>query len=137
MTDKVATNYDLVDFSISKQPDPMQSKYITMCVKLAAKSPLTHKHGCVIVDKKSGDIISKGFNKRLNNHVHVKSMHAEIAAIKNAKKHFLMDMECDMYIVRIGKEDGLLKYSKPCPQCSGVIKSHTRIRNIYYSINSL
>lgn len=129
--------YDLVDIQYSKCPDVAQSKYIRTCVRLAEKSSLTHKHGCVIVDKKSGEIISRGFNQKLNNHAQVTSLHAEIAAIQNAKKHMLMDMNCDMYIVRIGKEDGVLRYSKPCPHCSCFITSKTRIRNIYYSINTI
>lgn len=130
-------DYDFVDFQTGKSPDSVQSKYIQMCVRLAEKSSLTHKHGCVIVDTKSGEIVSKGFNQRLNNHAHVSSLHAEIAAIKNAKKHRIKDMSCDMYIVRIGKVDGVLRYSKPCSHCSGVIKTRTRLRNIYYSINTL
>ena len=64
MPKKVVTDYDSVDFHISKRPDHIQSKYIQ---RMAEKSPLTHKHGCVIVDKKSGEIISKGFNSTLNN----------------------------------------------------------------------
>lgn len=127
--------YDHVDFDISKSADGLQQKYIRRCVRLAEKSPLTHKHGCVIVDKRSGEIISQGFNIKLNNHVHVTSLHAEIAAIKNAKKSILTDVECDMYIVRVG--NGHLKYSKPCIHCREVITSRTNIRNIYYSVNTL
>jgi hypothetical protein len=49
--------YDLVDIQYSKCPDVAQSKYIRTCVRLAEKSSLTHKHGCVIVDKKSAWVI--------------------------------------------------------------------------------
>jgi len=127
--------YDNADVDISKTADLIQKGYIQKCIRLAERSSLTHKHGCVIVDTKSGDIISQGFNCILNNHVKVNSLHAEIVAIKNAKKYLLNGNECDMYVVRVGGQ-GNLKYSKPCQQCSFMIKSRTRIKHIYYSINS-
>lgn len=126
--------YDGVDVAISRNADNVQKKYLQKCIRLAERSSLTHKHGCVIVDTKSGEIISQGFNCRLNNHAQVTSLHAEIAAIKNAKKDLLNGIECDMYIVRLGCQ-GNLRYSKPCKRCSCVIESRTRIRHIYYSIN--
>ena len=131
---KIQSCYDGVDVAVSRSADNVQRKYLQRCARLAERSSLTHKHGCVIVDTKSGEIISQGFNCRLNNHAHVHSLHAEIAAIKNAKKELLNGIECDMYIVRLGLQ-GNMRYSKPCKRCSCVIESRTRIRHIYYSIN--
>lgn len=127
--------YDNVDIDVSKSPGYSQHKYLQKCIRLAERSSLTHKHGCVIVDKKTGEIISKGFNCNLKNHTGVTSLHAEIAAICNAKKSLIKATDCDMYIVRIGGGKSSLRYSKPCAHCSFVIQSHTRIKHVYYSIN--
>lgn len=128
--------YDNVDIDISKTPHQTQQKYLRKCVRLAERSSLTHKHGCVIVDKKTGDIISQGFNCNMHNHMNVTSLHAEIAAIRNAKKNLLITNDCDMYIVRIGKGNGNFRYSKPCSHCRFIIQTQTKIKHVYYSINS-
>ena len=128
--------YDHVDLDICKPPADSQRKYLQKCIRLAERSALNQKHGCVIVDKKTGDIVSQGYNCNLKNHTRVSSLHAEIAAICNAKKHVINGNECDMYIVRLGKNgNGNLRYSKPCPRCSFVIQTQTRIRHVYYSVN--
>ena len=128
--------YDNVDSSISKMANAEQLKYLSKCARLAYRSDLTHKHGCVIVDKKTGDIISKGYNRNLRNHVDVCSLHAEMAAIKNAKKNHLTK-DCDMYIVRLrNSHTPELKYSKPCPHCFKYI-IQSKINTIYYSTNNI
>ena len=83
-------NYDDVDLDICKTAKIQQQKYLSKCARIASKSNLTHKHGCIIVDKKSGEIISKGYNKNLKNHVNTHSLHAEIAALTSAKKSNLL-----------------------------------------------
>ena len=128
--------YDNVDIDISKTPQQAQKKYLQKCVRLTERSALTHKHGCVIVDNKTGDIISQGFNCNMNNNMKVNSLHAEIAAIRNAKKNLLISNNCDMYIVRIGKVNGNFRYSKPCANCRFIIQTQTKIKHVYYSINS-
>lgn len=145
-----------------------QSGWIKKCVNLALRSNLTHKHGCIVV--KGNMIVSSGFNYRSynkscynshttngnNNHLSQKciySTHAEMAAIKGAKKKHLYDS--DMYIVRIGPQcynhhfskqtssantDDFdqsvcyLKYSHPCEICSKLIQK-SGIRRVYYSTN--
>lgn len=149
-----------------------QSDWIKMCINLALRSDLTHKHGCVIV--KDDVIVSSGFNhkscdksyydgsiransrNRVNNDKNrpqkcVYSTHAEMAAIKGAKKKNLCDS--DMYVVRIGPkccnrhlspstnmsavEDPsmcYLKYSHPCETCVKLIEK-CGIRRVYYSTN--
>ena len=129
--------YDDADSTICKMANAEQLKYLFKCAQLASRSNLTHKHGCVIVDKKSGDIISKGYNRNLRNHVDVCSLHAEMAAIKNAKKQNITK-DCDMYIVRLrnSKKPVELKYSKPCPHCFKYI-IQSKINKIYYSTNDI
>ena len=130
--------YDNVDLNISKSLTDSQRKYLQKCARLAERSLLNQKHGCVIVHKKTGDIISQGYNCNLKNHMTVSSLHAEIAAICNAKKNVINAIDCDMYIVRIGKNGtGTLRYSKPCPRCSFVIQTQTRIKHVYYSVNEM
>ena len=156
-----------------------QSGWIKKCINLALRSNLTHKHGCIVV--KDDMIVSSGFNYRScdksyyngstrvngrtrvnNNHNNnigkpqkcVYSTHAEMAAIKGAKKKNLCDS--DMYIVRIGPQccnhhfskrppftntDEFddpsicyLKYSHPCETCSKLIQK-SGIRRVYYSTN--
>lgn len=128
--------YDDADSTICKEANPEQLKYLSKCARLASRSNLTHKHGCVIVDKKTGDIISKGYNHNLRNHVDVCSLHAEMAAIKNAKKQNITK-HCEMYIVRLrNSSKPELKYSKPCPHCFKHILQ-SKINKIYYSTNAV
>ena len=127
--------YDGVDFDESRVADPNQRKYMSKCTQLAMRSNVKHhKHGCVIVDRKTGEIVSTGFNIFCRSRIH-DSIHAEVAAIRNASKRFLHN--CDMYVVRVRNNftSPELKYSKPCSKCQCFIHRRTRIRNVFYSIN--
>lgn len=129
--------YDNVDTERSRVATSDQRKYLRHCVQLASRSNVNHKHGCVIVDRRTKEVISHGFNYDYKNHVKVSSLHAEMAAIRNANKRCLARSECEMYVVRLRnsrKETLGLKYSKPCDACARMI-SRTNIRNIYYSTN--
>ena len=154
--------------------------WIKKCINLALKSNLTHKHGCVMV--KNNEIVSSGYNYRIgfktikertNDEFRIvttskergkfaHSVHAEMAAIKGAKKQDLR--KCDMYVVRIGPlcydanndtkdivcshlslfepvstgggNRCYLKYSHPCESCRRLI-SNSGIRRVYYSINCI
>lgn len=153
--------YDAVDYEISRHATPDQDEILKICVKLAQKSNMSHKHGCVIV--KNGAVIGSGYNMQINGIIgkgtspltpkpvlgttvlrDICSLHAEIAAIRNTKKDLMNDSE--MYVVRIGpqklangKTNGLYglyskRYSKPCVICeSKIIKS--KIKRVFYSIN--
>lgn len=133
--------YDNMDMESSRVATSDQRKYLRYCVQLAGKSNVTHKHGCVIVDRKTKEIISHGFNYDYKNHVKVNSLHAEMAAIRNANKRCLARNDCEMYVVRMRNsrcrniKEYELKYSKPCEVCAQMIMSRTNIRNIYYSTN--
>lgn len=133
---RTRTPYDGIDSHISKLANVEQLRYLSKCARLAYRSNLTHKHGCVIVDSKTGEIISKGYNRSLRNHVKVCSLHAEVDAINNAKKTNL-SKGCEMYIVRLRNSTKTeLKYSKPCSNCLKLI-TRSRISKIYYSTNEI
>lgn len=127
-------NYDHVDQN-GRSANSIQRKLMVQCIKLALRSNLTHKHGCVIVKRKNKQIISQGFNYNSHNHIHVCSMHAEIAAIRNANKRMLAHQDCEMYVVRVTKNLEC-KYSKPCASCEREIRNKTNIKHVYYSINN-
>lgn len=130
-------SYDGVDAHTSRIANPIQRKYLSKCIQLAMRSNMKHhKHGCVIVDRRTGDIVASGFNRVCKSSIH-ESIHAEVAAIRNATKRFLQDHNCEMYVVRVHNNFNRseLKYSKPCPSCQGFIHKRTRIRRIFYSIS--
>lgn len=131
--------YDGVDFADGRVANLIQRKYLRKCTQLAMRSNLKHhKHGCVIVDRTTGEIVSSGFNIFCRSSVH-DSIHAEVAAIRNASKRFLQGENCDMYVVRVQNNFNSpeLKYSKPCSKCQCFIHRRTRIRNVFYSINEM
>ena len=126
---KVHYSYSNVDDDISKLKN---ENYLKIAAQIAKKSTMTQKHGCVIVHKKT--IIATGYNTMSSMCTH--SVHAEINAINKVKnKHYLLK-DCDLYIVRIGPDslDNVLKYSKPCPNCTRCIL-HYKIRRVFYSTN--
>ena len=95
-------------------------KYMRLALKEAKKAELIDEVpiGCVIV--KDDKIISRGYNKRENNHD--VTGHAEIEAIRKASRK-LGDwqlIDCDLYVT-----------IEPCIMCTGAI-IQSRIRNIYY-----
>ena len=117
------------------------AEYIDRAARMALKSTMTHKHGCVIVSDE-GDIIATGYNRITTIMAHAFSVHAEVDALsklKRKKTRHLGDGKCDMYVVRISSADKNsfdLKYSKPCEDCQKAIAKYG-IRNVYYSTGYL
>lgn len=160
MKNKNRSNYDSIDFDISKKHDLQQEKFLKKCAYLASKSVLTQKHGCIIVRR--NEIISCGYNFKIRDNKYIAekegggthtsyvrpvhfndscsntdqygcrfSVHAEISTIKKVKN---MDLSnCEMYVVRIGPYSNL-KYSHPCKICSEYIEKF-KIKKVYYSVN--
>ena len=159
MKNKNRSNYDSIDFDISRKHDIQQEKFLKRCAYLASKSALTQKHGCVIVRR--NEIISCGYNFKIKDRKYISakergsttssyispvhfndtsntdhygcgfSVHAEISTIKKVKN---MDLSnCEMYVVRLGPYSNL-KYSHPCKICSEYIEKF-RIKKVYYSVN--
>ena len=106
--------------------------YLKMAAEVAKKSTMTQKHGCVIVYKKK--IIATGYNTMPN--MFQNSLHAEINALNKVKNKQYLLKDADLYVVRIGTDsfDNVLKYSKPCDNCSKQIQMN-KIRRVFYSTN--
>lgn len=119
-------------FDAVRQCSKIQSSYIDVCHRLASKSSLTHKHGCIIVQ--NGQIVGKGFNTKYRS----RSIHAEMAALYDARQHKNWDSNSKsshLYVVRVGTPNHYsYKYSKPCYQCRLAIQKF-RISKVYYSVN--
>jgi len=126
---KMRYSYTNVDYDIAKFKNDY---YLKIAAEVARKSPMMHKHGCIIVHKKR--IIASGYNTMpdmFNN-----SLHAEVNALNKIKNKPTILKESDMYIVRIGTDsyNNVLKYSKPCEHCTKRI-IESKVRKVYYSTN--
>lgn len=131
-TSKFFEEYDDIDPVICKDK---HKYYLDIAASVAINSPMSHKHGAVIVHKKK--IISTGYNYFFTQLTKNYSIHAEVAAI-NSLKGKMKDIlsECELYIVRIGPVNyqDILKYSKPCLKCQDYINKY-EIKKTYYSTN--
>lgn len=129
MNKKIQHSYSHIDEDISKFKD---ISYLRIAAEIAKKSPMTQKHGCVIVYKK--EVIATGFNTMPS--IFNQSVHAEINAIKKVKNRKYILKDSDLYIVRIAPDslDNVLKYSKPCANCTKYILNFN-IRRVFYSTN--
>jgi tRNA(Arg) A34 adenosine deaminase TadA len=112
-----------------------QRVYLAKAARVALRSTMTHKHGCVIVHS-DGTILYDGYNHHDLQLNHKFSIHAEIDALYKAKRQKQRLTDCEMYVVRIGSHriNAGLKYSKPCPGCATEIEK-CGIRKVYYSVN--
>lgn len=122
--------------AIAKASSSRQERYMQWAAKVAQKSDMIHKHGCVIV--LDDEILCSGFNFHTEHMFHSYSIHAEVDALKklNKKKYRNSFNKMEMYVVRIGagKFEGTLKYSKPCEGCQKAILKYG-IHKVYYSTN--
>lgn len=113
-----------------------QYSFLERAMFLAQKSTCAQqRHGCVIV--RDDEIISEGFNCKDVHFSHSYSIHAEVAALsKLSKKNRKFMSQCDLYVVRIGRDSmgKPLKYSKPCNDCMKAIHK-SGVRKVYYSSN--
>ena len=108
-----------------------RAMFVSTCVELAERSPMTHKHGCIIVH--GGKVIASGWNDIDDSMQCVRSIHAEVSAInewKKLRKKKPPLKDCDIYVVRVGID--CLKNSKPCCMCQKTIEQNGG-RNVYYS----
>lgn len=112
-------------------------RYLRRARQLALWSNLkNHRHGCVIVDNASGQIIAEGYNYKSDGlaNPQLNSMHAEMQAIASYRPLRRLYPNCSMFVVRIGSDNmgHPLKYSKPCRMCSETIV-RAGIKRVYYS----
>lgn len=118
---------------VPKDPDNRQCFYLRKAAQLAFRSNLTQRHGCVIVNSLTDEIISTGYNHTYIHMCHRLSCHAEYDALRKVKKDVNM-ANVEMYVVRIGPESlgNPLKLSKPCTYCTKMIQK-ANIGRIFYS----
>lgn len=126
---KIRYSYSNVDDEIAKFKNDY---YLKIAAEVARKSPMTQKHGCIIVYKKK--IIATGYNTMPD--MFNRSLHAEINALNKVKNKQNVLKDSDLYIVRIGTDsyNNVLKYSKPCEHCTREIIQN-KVRKVYYSTN--
>lgn len=109
---------------------------INLAVEEAKRSTYKTKVGCIIFNKKK--ILSIGHNELRNiRKLHPKfqkwkgSVHAEIAAIINAKKDL---RGASLLVVRVNNRNQL-RMSKPCEDCQKYM-DYVGIKKIFYSLSS-
>ncbi len=101
----------------------MKNKYMKLAAEEAAKAARRGEVpvGAVIVDSKTGEVISKGSNRVMEDYD--PAAHAEILVIRQAAKAMksVRLPECDLYVTL-----------EPCPMCAQAI-SFARIRRLYFA----
>jgi deoxycytidylate deaminase len=129
-------NYSDLDcdiFPIPKESDDRQEYFLKKATQLAFRSNMGQRHGCIVVDSQTDEIISTGYNHTAIHLYHKWSCHAEIDALRKIKRSVDLS-NAELYVVRIGTEGmgNPLKMSKPCEGCSkAILKSG--IKKTYYS----
>lgn len=120
-----------------KESDKRQEYFLHKAAQLAFRSGMGHRHGCIIVDFQTDEILSSGYNHTAMHMYHKWSCHAEIDALRKIKRSVDLS-NAELYVVRIGPEslNNPLKMSKPCEGCSkAILKSG--IKKIYYSWSAI
>lgn len=116
-----------------RQSNQRQLNFLQIAGQLAFRSNITHRHGCVVVDPHTDEILSKGFNHTHPAMQHVNSVHAEHDALRKIKKH--VDLSgAEIYVVRIGpvSRGQAFTLSKPCDGCTRLLVRH-KVGKVYYS----
>lgn len=106
-----------------------QRRYLDAAAAMALRSPMNHRHGCVIVYR--DEIIAAGTNRPLDWLQSAWSMHAECDALRQLRGRRDCLPQCELYIIKLG-HDHILRNSKPCSQCEQQI-TEAGIRRVYYS----
>lgn len=99
--------------------------WLDYAIRIAYGSNAVKRHGAVIV--KGGSVRGVGFNKYVNSpfkvseeHLDRCSVHAEIAAIRNARGSV---KGATLYVARINNR-GMEMYSAPCNKCQDALEAH-------------
>jgi tRNA(Arg) A34 adenosine deaminase TadA len=118
-----------------RSPTDEQGTYIRRAVNCALRSDMLHRHGCVVVHRFKGDIVSSGYNRRTSSSSRDGrrySVHAEMDALSKIKR--ACDLaDFDMYVVRISGGTRSLKLSRPCSTCWRVL-SRSGLRRVFFSV---
>lgn len=107
--------------------------YLNKAAQLAARSNISQRHGCLIVDSHTGEVLSSGYNHVCTRMCHKFSMHAECDALRKIKKDIDL-ANAEMYVVRIGPESlgNPLRMSQPCEGCARLIQK-ANVGRVFYS----
>lgn len=106
--------------------------YFAMAEGISSLSPMNFQLGAVIVDKR-GNIIAKGYNSYKSHPYYgtkknqYRYLHAEGAALYDARKRGISVEGCDIYIFRKGGNK-----AKPCWHCRELLRQEG-IRNVFYT----
>lgn len=125
-----------LDLFETKACKSRQEFYMSRAAEVAGRSNcINHRHGTVIVNKKTNEIVAEGFNHYSHHMCHLFTCHSEVDAlmkIKRYPKNQIQDL--DLYVVRIGTDrmGRPLKYSKPCASCTQAILKFG-IKRVYFS----
>ena len=112
-----------------------ERQYLDEAAKIAMKSSMRHKHGCIARYGKS--VVASGFNHETNSGLNeVWSLHAEAEVLKGLRRVYKDNKQkiqkCKVYVVRISNDTDIYKMSKPCEICKRRLEE-MGIREIYYS----
>ena len=102
----------------------MKEDVICLAIEQAKKSGHScFKHGAVLLHGKH--VVSFGHNTEVTKNNIFPSLHAEMAAIKNAKNMRIKKKSTPlcMVVIRINKS-GYLRFSKPCYNCQHIMKTN-------------
>lgn len=122
----------ILDFT--KESHHKQDYYMKCAARVAMHSNcVNYRHGCIIINRKTGEILASGCNHYTNKINNYFTCHSEIDALQ--KVRWIPKCErknLDLYVVRIGQNNDSLKFSKPCSGCAEAIMKFG-IRKIFYS----
>lgn len=119
--------------SIPKEPTEKQLFFLNKAAQLAFRSNLGQRHGCIVVNPQTDEILSTGFNHTYIHMYHRLSCHAECDALRKIRRSADLS-SAEMYVVRIGPESlgNPLRLSKPCDGCIKCILK-ANVGKVYYS----
>lgn len=111
----------------------IQDKFLRRASSSALNSNCKrYKLGTIIVNRKTNEIISEGYNHYSKTIKHAVTCHSEIDAIQRMRKYPKHKRnELDLYVVRIS-DNNEMRYAKPCIDCTNAIERFG-IKRIYYS----
>jgi deoxycytidylate deaminase len=125
-----------LDMFETKACKTKQELYLQRAAAVAGNSNChNHRHGTVIVNRRTDEIVAEGFNHFSTHMCHLFSCHSEVDALLKIRKYPKhMIPELDLYVVRIGTDHmgRPLKYSKPCAECAQAILKFG-IKKVFFS----
>lgn len=128
-----ATNSDKKTLIQPITSNDIQNEFLRRASETALNSTCKrYKLGTIIVNRKTDEVVSAGYNHYSKTIKNAVTCHSEIDAIQRIRKYPKQKRsELDLYVVRIS-DNGDMKYAKPCRDCTEAIQSFG-IKRVYYS----